>query len=67
MRIALARALTEADKFIAKKGLVEEGAPVIVRLIAIALRFGVFISEKVAAQALLLWVRLAVPVSIYFS
>jgi len=52
VRIALARALTEAEKFIAKRGLVEEGAPVIVRLIArIASRFGVFISDKVAAQA----------------
>jgi hypothetical protein len=51
-RIALTRALTEASEFIAEKGFVEEGAPVIVRLIArIASRFGVVVSEKAAAEA----------------
>ena len=52
VRIALARTLTEAEQFIAERGLAEEGAPVIVRLIArIGSRFGVVISDKVAAQA----------------
>jgi hypothetical protein len=52
VRIALTRALTEAGEFIAEKGFVEEGAPVIVRLIArIASRFGVVVSEKAAAEA----------------
>jgi len=52
VRIALARTLTEAGQFIAEKGFVEEGAPIIVRLIArIASRFGIVVSEKVAAQA----------------
>jgi hypothetical protein len=52
VRIALTRALTEAGEFIAEKGFVEEGASVIVRLIArIASRFGVVVSEKAAAEA----------------
>jgi hypothetical protein len=52
IRMALTRALTEAGEFIAEKGFVEEGAPVIVRLIArIASRFGVVVSEKAAAEA----------------
>ena len=51
VRIALTRALAEAGEFIAEKGLVEEGATVIVRLIArIASRFGVVVSEKAAAE-----------------
>ena len=51
VRIALTRALTEAGEFIAERGFVEEGATVIVRLIArIASRFGVVVSEKAAAE-----------------
>ncbi len=51
-RTALARAVSEAAQFIAKKGLVEEGAPAIVRLIAkIASRFSVSVSQKFAAQS----------------
>jgi hypothetical protein len=51
--VALARAVTEAAEFIAERGLVREGAPAIVRLIAqIASRFGAAVSEKVAAQAI---------------
>jgi hypothetical protein len=53
VRVALARAVTEAAEFIAERGLVREGAPAIVRLIAqIASRFGAAVSEKVAAQAI---------------
>jgi len=53
VRIALARVLSEAAEFIAEKGVIEEGAPVIVRLIArIAARFEVIVSEKVAAEAI---------------
>ena len=52
MRAALAKSVTEAAGYIARRGLVEEGAPAIVRLIAqLATRFGVNVSEKVAAQA----------------
>ncbi|OGF64145.1 MAG: peptidase [Candidatus Fischerbacteria bacterium RBG_13_37_8] len=50
IRTALAKAISEASEFIARKGLIEEGAPVIVRLIArIAARFDLVVTEKVAA------------------
>lgn len=53
VRLALARAVAEAAEFIAERGLVQEGAPAIVRLIAqISSRFGVEVSEKAAAQAM---------------
>jgi len=52
VRAALARAISEAAQFIAERGLAEESAPAIVRLIAqIADRFSVSVSEKAAAQA----------------
>jgi len=52
VRVALAGAIGDAAKYIAERGLAEEGAPVLVRLIAsIASRFGVLVSEKMAAQA----------------
>jgi hypothetical protein len=52
VRAALARAVADAAKFIAERGIVQEGAPVLVRLIAqVAARFGVVVTEKVAAQA----------------
>ncbi len=51
-RAALAKAVSEAAEFVAKKGLVQKGAPVIVRLITlITSRFSIVVSEKVAAQA----------------
>jgi len=51
VRVALARALSQAAEFITEKGLVEEGAPVIVRFIAkIAGRFEGLVSEKVASE-----------------
>jgi hypothetical protein len=52
VRAALAKAVTDAAKHIAEKGVVEKGAPAIVRLISqIAARFGTVVSEKMAAQA----------------
>ena len=52
VRIGLAKALAEAAEYIAAKGIAEEGAPAVVRLIAtIAARFDLLVSEKVAAQA----------------
>lgn len=52
MRAALARAISEATNYIVERGLMEDGAPAIVKLIAqLAARFGVNVSEKVAAQA----------------
>ena len=52
VRVALAKTLTEAASYIAQKGIIEESAPAIVRLIAsIASRFGMVVSEQVAAKS----------------
>ena len=49
----LAKSVTEAARFIAERGLLEEGSPVLVRFITqVAARFGVAVSQKAAAQAL---------------
>jgi hypothetical protein len=51
VRSALAKSVTEAARFVTERG-VAEGAPALVRLAAqIASRFGVVVSQKVAAQA----------------
>jgi len=53
IRGVLAKSVSEAAEFIARKGMVEEGAPAVVRLIVqISERFGVQVSEKMAAQAI---------------
>ncbi len=52
IRAALTRTVSEAAKYIAERGLAEEGAPPLVRLIVtLSSRFGVVVSEKIAAQA----------------
>ena len=52
VRVALARQVTKAAEYIVEKGLVEEGAPALLRLITrVAQRFSVQVSEKVAAEA----------------
>ena len=52
VRASLAKTLSEATQYIARKGLTDKGAPVLVRLMTqIASRFGVLVSEKAAAQA----------------
>ena len=52
VRGVLAKAVSEAAQFITEKGLVEEGAPALIRLVAqVASRFGAAVSEKVAAEA----------------
>ena len=52
VRGLLAKSVAEAARFIAERGGVAEGAPVVVRLIAqIASRFGVAVTQKLAAQA----------------
>ena len=52
IRSALAKAVTDAARFIAKKGVSETSVPAIVKLIAqISSRFGIQVSEKIAAQA----------------
>jgi len=51
-RAALARSISEAAAHVAKKGLSQQGAPAIVKLIAqVASRFSIVVSEKAAAQA----------------
>jgi len=53
VRAALARTVSEAAKYIAERGLVEESAPPLVRLIiTLSSRFGLVVSEKIAAQAI---------------
>jgi len=53
VRAALSRAVTEAAEYISRRGLTAKGAPVLVRLItAIASRFGIVVTEKVAAMAI---------------
>jgi hypothetical protein len=52
MRQALASAVSEAATYFAQKGIAQEGAPALVRLITtVATRFSITVSEKVAAQA----------------
>jgi len=52
-RTALAGAVTEAAKHLAKKGVTSGSAPALVRLVSlIGSRFGVVVSEKAAAQAI---------------
>src|ERR1700688_2709417 len=53
VRGMLAKSVTEAARFIAERGVIEEGAPVLVRFITlVASRFGVAVTQKVAARAL---------------
>lgn len=52
VRAGLAKAIGEATTYLANRGIVRETAPALVRLIAaIAARFGVIVSEQVAAKA----------------
>lgn len=53
VRGILAKSVTEAARFIAERGIVEEGSPVLVRLMAqIASRFGLVVTQKAAAQTI---------------
>jgi hypothetical protein len=52
VRAALAKAVSDAVKHIAERGLTQEGAPAIARLVSqVASRFGSTLSEKIASQA----------------
>jgi EcsC protein family len=52
VRAALAKSVTDSARFVAAQGVAALPAPVVARLISgIAARFGVAVSEKVAAQA----------------
>jgi len=49
----LAKSVSEAARYVAERGIVDEGAPALVRLIAqIASRFGIVVSQKLGAQAI---------------
>jgi len=53
VRAMLARTVTEAARYVAERGVATEGAPVLVRFVTqVAARFGVVVTQKVAAQAL---------------
>lgn len=52
VRAMLARSVSEAIKYISGRGILEEGAPVLMRLIMkIAERFSIQVSQKVVAQS----------------
>ena len=52
VRGMLAKSVAEAARFVAERGVLAEGAPFLVRFIAqIASRFGVVVTQKLAAQA----------------
>ena len=52
-RTAMAKAVSDAVRHVAERGLGEKGAPALVRFIlAVASRFSINVSEKAAAQAL---------------
>jgi hypothetical protein len=51
VRAALTRTLSEAAEFIAERGMAEEGTPIVIRVMAnLASRFGVIITDKMAAE-----------------
>jgi hypothetical protein len=53
IRGILAKSVTEAARFIAERGIVEEGSPVLVRLITqVASQFGLVVTQKAAAQTI---------------
>jgi hypothetical protein len=53
VRAALAQTISKASEYLTQQGLVEEGAPALVRLIVqVAQRFSIQVSEKAAAQAI---------------
>jgi hypothetical protein len=53
IRAVLARTVSESARFIAQRGLIDETAPVLLRLVAqVAARFGLVVGQKLAAQAI---------------
>ena len=52
IRSALAKSVSEAATFVSERGIVQEGMPILLRLInQLAVRFEVNVTEKLAAQA----------------
>jgi hypothetical protein len=53
VRGMLAKTVTEAARFVAERGVINEGAPILLKFVTqIAARFGLVVTQKVAAQAL---------------
>jgi hypothetical protein len=53
VRGMLAKTVTEAASFVAERGLLKEGAPILLKFVTqVAARFGLVVTQKVAAQAL---------------
>jgi len=53
VRGILAKSVTQAARFVVERGVVEEGGPVLVRFITqVASRFGLVVTQKLAAQAI---------------
>jgi hypothetical protein len=53
VRSVLAKTVSEAARFITERGVIREGAPVLLKFLTqVAARFGVVVTQKVAAQAL---------------
>ena len=53
VRSMLAKTMAEAARFVAERSIVEEGAPVLIRVVThVASRFGLVVTQKIAAQAL---------------
>jgi len=51
VRAALGRTLSKAADFITERGMMEEGAPIAIRMMAnLASRFGIFVTDKMAAE-----------------
>ena len=49
----LAKTVTEAARFVAERGVINEGAPILLKFVTqIAARFGLVVTQKAAAQAL---------------
>jgi hypothetical protein len=53
VRAMLAKSVTQAARFMVERGIIEEGGPILVRFISqVASRFGVVVTQKLAAQAI---------------
>jgi hypothetical protein len=53
VRGMLAKTVTEAARFVAERGLLKEGAPILLKFVTqVAARFGLVVTQKVVAQAL---------------
>jgi hypothetical protein len=53
VRSMLAKTVTEAARFIAERGVIKKRAPILLKFVTqVAARFGLVVTQKVAAQAL---------------